>query len=195
MSNGSGSSRRLILVKHSQPVLDPAVPPREWRLGREGAEQSQRLDERLRAFLPFTLVSSPEPKAVRTGEIVATILGITNAIVDGLEEFDRPAMPIVTPEEHERINASIFTTRALPVLGRESADAALARFRAAIDRALAPLPSGHTLVVIAHGTVIALFVAQQTGRDAFELWTSLECADWLQLEMRADAGGDTCDSH
>ncbi len=28
--------RRLILVKHSLPVLEPAVPAREWRLGEEG---------------------------------------------------------------------------------------------------------------------------------------------------------------
>lgn len=143
MSTASASSRRLILVKHAQPELDPAVPPREWRLAHDGEEQSQRLAQRLRAFLPFTLVSSQEPKAVRTAEIVAATLGITSAVVDGLEEFDRPAMPIVTPEEHTRLNASIFTTRALPVLGRESADTALARFSAAIDRALAPLPSGH----------------------------------------------------
>lgn len=189
MSIARASSRRLILVKHAQPVLDAAVPPREWRLGREGEEQSHRLAERLRTFLPFTLVSSPEPKAVRTAEIVAATLGITSAVVDGLEEFDRPAMPIVTRGEHTRLNASIFTTRARPVLGRESADAALARFSAAIDRALAPLPSRHTLVVIAHGTVIALFVAQQTGRDAFELWKRLECADCFDLEM------DECDSH
>ena len=183
MSAPSVSSRRLILVKHAQPVLDPAVAPREWRLGRDGEEQSHRLAERLSAFLPFTLVSSPEPKAVRTAEIVAATLGIASAVVDGLEEFDRPPMPIVPPEEHKRLNASIFTTRALPVLGRESADAALARFNAAIERALAPLSSGQTLVAIAHGTVIALFVAQQTGRDAFELWTSLKCADWFDLEM------------
>lgn len=183
MSAPSAPSRRLILVKHAQPVLDPAVSPREWRLAHEGEEQSHRLAQRLRTFMPFTLVSSPEPKAARTAEIVAATLGIASAVVDGLEEFDRPAMPIVTPEEHRRLNLSIFTTRTLPVLGRESADAALTRFSAAIDRALAPIPAGHTLVVIAHGTVIALFVAQQTRRDAFELWKRLECADWFDLEM------------
>ena len=176
---------RLILVKHAQPVLDPAVPPREWRLGREGEEQSQGLAERLRMFLPFTLVSSPEPKAVRTAEIVAATLGTVTSIVEGLQEFDRPAMPIASPDEHERLNAPIFTTRAQPVLGRESADGALARFSEAIDRVLASTPAGRTLVVIAHGTVIALLVAQQTDRDAFELWKSLDCADWFELEMRA----------
>ena len=86
MSTASASSRRLILVKHAQPVLDPAVPSREWRLTREGEEQSQRLAGRLRTFLPFTLVSSPEPKATRTAEIVAGTLGITSAVVDLLSD-------------------------------------------------------------------------------------------------------------
>jgi broad specificity phosphatase PhoE len=99
-------------------------------------------------------------------------------------------MPIVAPDQHERLNARIFATRAQPVLGRESAEAALARFSAAIERVIAPIPHGHTLVVIAHGTVIALFVARRTGRDAFELWKRLECAEWFELEMRADATVD-----
>jgi broad specificity phosphatase PhoE len=84
----------------------------------------------------------------------------------------------------------ILVKHAQPVLGRESAEAALTRFSAAIERVIAPIPHGHSLVVIAHGTVIALFVARQTGRDAFELWKRLECAEWFELEMRADARVD-----
>jgi 2,3-bisphosphoglycerate-dependent phosphoglycerate mutase len=174
--------RRLILVKHGQPVLDPSVPPREWRLGREGEEQSQRLAERLRIFLPFILVSSPEPKAARTAQIVGARLGITPSVVDGLEEFDRPAMPIVSSEEHERLNAGIFTTRTLPALGRESADAALARFTTAIDQALVSITSCETLVVVSHGTVIALYVEQTSGRDAFDVWKTLSCGDFIVHE-------------
>lgn len=177
--------RWLVLVKHAQPVLNANVPPREWLLGTEGEEQSRELAERLKAFLPFTLVSSNEPKAMQTAAIVAATLGVTSLVANGLEEIDRPAMPILSRDEHERLNASIFTTRALPMLGRESADGALARFSEAINRTLASVPVGQTLVVIAHGTVIALWMAQQTGRDAFELWKSLDCAGWFELELRA----------
>lgn len=42
--------------------------------------------------------------------------------------------------------------------------------------------------MIAHGTVIALFVAQQTGGDAFELWKRLECADWFDLDLGGPTG-------
>ena len=120
-------TRFVVLVKHAQPVLDAEAPPREWRLAAEGEAQSVELAERLKTFLPFTLVSSEEPKAVATAAIVARALGVPHQVRDGLEEFDRPAMPILSPEEHNRVNAVLFEQRDVPVLGRESANAALGR--------------------------------------------------------------------
>ena len=156
-------------------MLEPQVPPREWVLAAEGEAQSRHLAQRLRAFIPLRLVSSPEPKAIRTAEIVAGELGILLDVVPGLEEFDRPAHPIVSRIEHERLNAPIFRERSSRVLGRESADLALARFSDAVRRLRADTPGEHALVVVSHGTVISLFVEQLTGRDAFETWRALEC--------------------
>ena len=177
----SNEGRLLVLVKHAQPVLDAEAPPREWRLSAEGERQSAQLAERLKAFLPLALVSSPEPKATATAAIVSAALGVPHQIWDGLEEFDRPAMPILSPEEHDRVNAALFAQRDVPVLGRESADTALTRFDAAIDGALAATDPHRNLVVIAHGTVIALFVERHTGRDAVEVWRGLRCADFVTL--------------
>ena len=176
----SGDSRVVVLVKHAQPVLDANVPPREWRLSAEGEAQSAQLAERLKVFLPFALVSSPEPKAAATAAIVSAALDVAYHVRDGLEEFDRPAMPILSPEEHDRVNAALFAHRSAPVLGRESADAALARFDAAITASLETTDAPH-LVVIAHGTVIALFVERYTGREALEVWRGLRCTDFVTL--------------
>ena len=169
----------LILVKHARPVLDAGVAPKHWRLGPEGEAQARALADSLRQFLPFHLASSPEPKAKRTAEIVGTALGVPVHVVDGLEEFDRPAMPIVSVDEHQRINAEIFRNPLLPVLGAESADAALRRFTDAVQKAAQATPPGHHVVVIAHGTVIALYVAQQRGDDAFAVWQSLDCGTYV----------------
>jgi broad specificity phosphatase PhoE len=59
------------------------------------------------------------------------------------------------------------------VFGEESAAAALTRFSRAVEGL------GDGAVVVSHGTVISLYVAAQTGRDAFELWQSLELPDLL----------------
>ena len=171
----------LILVKHAQPVLEAGVAPRHWRLGPEGDAQARELAVSLRQFLPFHLVASPEPKATRTAEIVARELGVAVQVVDGLEEFDRPAMPILGVEEHQRINADIFRNRASPTLGRESADSALLRFSAAVQKAERATPDGHHLVIVAHGTVIALYVARQRSDDPFEVWKSLPCGAFVTL--------------
>ena len=183
MSIASLSCRTLVLVKHAQPVMDPSVPPREWQLGPEGEAQSRELADRLRRFLPFTLVSSSEPKATRTAAIVGEALSVAASVADGLQEYDRPAMAIVPRDEHERVNARVFESRRRAVLGRESADAALDRFAAAIERSALASPPNHNLVVIAHGTVIALFVERETGRSAFELWKALRCAEFIPLEV------------
>lgn len=174
-----GSRRQILLVKHAQPVLDPTVPPRQWVLGQEGEAQSRELAGRLAAYLPFNLFSSTEPKAARTAAIVAAQLKIATRSIAGLEELDRRASPIVSAEEHERLNASVFETRDAPTVGEESANDALSRFSAAISHILVTTPPKERIVVVTHGTVIALFLEQQTGANAFDTWRSLRCADFV----------------
>ena len=122
------TSGRIVLVKHAQPLLDATKPAREWDLAVEGEGQSKRLGAALREFVPCQLVSSPEPKALRTCEIVAGELGVSMTVVDGLREIDRPVLPIMSASEHERVNARIFTEFDRRVMGRESAREARDRF-------------------------------------------------------------------
>ena len=181
MSLATTSRKTLVLVKHAQPVLDPSVPPREWTLGEEGQAQARELATRLRPFLPCALISSTECKAQLTAAIVGAELGVIDEAVAGLEEIDRPAMPIVSPSEHESLNARLFEQRDHPVVGCESASAALARFTDAVDRVLREIPAELNVVLIAHGTVIALYVEQQTGRSALDTWRRLGCAEFVTL--------------
>src|SRR5215218_5414518 len=99
----------IVLIKHAQPLLDASKPARDWVLGSQGEEQSRRLGALLRPFLPGRLVTSPEPKALQTCEIVADELDIPMTVVDGLQEIERPVLPIMSPSEHERVNARIFS--------------------------------------------------------------------------------------
>ena len=171
---------QLVLVKHARPVLDPARSARAWRLGPVGETQAAALAKRL--VLPCDLISSPEPKAERTAGIIAGMLGLEPRTVDGLHEFDRPVLPILPADEHLRLNARLFTEPSRPVIGTESARVALARFSAAL------LPEIHArrepnLVVIAHGTVISLFVAAHNAVDAFGFWRALDCGDLAVLDL------------
>ena len=173
---------RVILVKHSTPDLDPSIPARKWPLGAEGEAQSRRLADELSPFQPFRLVSSPEPKAVRTAEVVAETLRMSSTVQDGLQEFDRPVLPFMTAAAHAAFNARLFTEPDRRVIGNESAHEALDRFdralRSAIDGTSEP-----TLVAVTHGTVISLFTAAHNSVDAFDLWKRLTCPSYVVLRL------------
>jgi broad specificity phosphatase PhoE len=172
----------LVLVKHAMPVQEPAVAPRHWRLGLEGEHQSRRLASRLLAYAPLRLVASPEPKALMTGQLVAAELGLNVSAAAGLEEFDRPPLPLMPKAEHERTVAPIFGDLHRLVLGAESGRDALTRFSAAVDTELAQTDAPN-LVAITHGTVISLFVAAHNDIDGFALWKQLACPSFVVLDV------------
>lgn len=174
--------RRIVLVKHALPVLDADVPAREWRLGAEGEAQARTLAMRLRPFAPFQLRSSHEPKAQRTAEVVGSELALSSAAVSGLEEYDRPALPLLPATDHAALNAPIFSDPAMRVLGRESGAEALQRFRSALVTLIESEPSEDPLVIISHGTVISLLVAAHNAIDGFQLWRELSCASFVVLD-------------
>lgn len=161
----------MLLVRHSVPELDPAVPAEEWRLSDDGRQRCGPLAERLRAHEPTGIVSSTEPKARETAELVAGELGLEVQESAALRETARRTVPWLDTEELRRSLQELFDRPDEIVFGEESASHALARFSAALQGL------DERTVVVSHGTVISLYAAGRTGRDAFELWSSLELPD------------------
>lgn len=165
----------MLLVRHSLPELQPGVPSEDWRLSEEGKTRCGPLAERLAGFQPRLLLSSTEPKARETAELVARALGLEVQLSDGLRETARRTVGWLEPDELERGIRRLFERPEDVVYGEESAAAALARFEAAVEG----LPG--SAVVVTHGTVLSLYVAAKTGRDPFELWRSLELPDVVEV--------------
>jgi broad specificity phosphatase PhoE len=165
----------LLLVRHSSPETDPSVPPDEWRLSAEGRRRCGPLAERLAAHAPRTLVSSTEPKARETAELVAPALGLEVQLEAGLGETARRTVGWLDRDAFERGVRELFERPEEIVFGEESAAAALARFEQAVARLREPA------VVVTHGTVLSLFVAARTGRDPYELWRGLELPEVVEV--------------
>ncbi len=163
----------MLLVRHSVPAIDPDVPAEEWRLSAEGRSRCEALAERLATYEPQTIVSSPEPKARETAELVGGQLGLAVRESDDLREQARRTVGWLQREQLEAGIRGLFERRDEVVFGEESAADALARFSRAVDGL------GPGAVVVSHGTVISLYTAARTGRDAFEIWRSLELPDLL----------------
>lgn len=175
--------RKLILVKHSQPAIIPDVPSRQWKLSDVGRRRCRVLAERLAAYEPAVIVTSSEPKAMNTGRIVAGALGVRLETAPNLHEHDRRKVEFLADQEEFRSQViSLLEHPSELVFGSETADEAHRRFAAAIADVVAHHPSGN-LVVIAHGTVIALFVARVAALDPVSLWKSLGLPSFAVLDL------------
>jgi broad specificity phosphatase PhoE len=172
----------LVLVKHGSPVLDPVTPAREWALSGQGEIEALHVAEQLLAYEPFDLVSSPELKARSTAQLIAAARGTHCRVVEDLREIDRRAVPIMEPAGHREMNRSIFSQPDRAVLGSESANTALLRYQSAIQAEIDRCESAH-LVVVSHGTVMALLVARHNTVDAFRFWANLQCGNAVTLAV------------
>lgn len=170
----------LVLVKHSAPQIVPDAPPATWRLSPEGVSRCGPLAERLRPFRPRSIVSSVEPKAAGTAALVAERLGLAVDLVAGLHEHDRRDTPFLGDAAFAAAVRTMFARPNELVLGRETAAEAGTRFAAALEPVLADRPD-EDVIVVAHGTVISLFVAARTRVDGYGLWTRLGLPSFVVL--------------
>ena len=174
---------KLILIKHSLPEIDPDVPANQWLLSSEGRGLCANLAIQLSGYEIDSVISSTEPKAVETGEMLAHSLGKPFRRVDGLHEHDRGDVGYLhRAEDFNRAVHSLFDKPAELVFGRETADVAHQRFSDAIDSVLETY-EGRGLAVVAHGTVISLYVARKTGADPFTMWKRLDTPSYIVIDL------------
>jgi hypothetical protein len=117
---GRPHHRRLILVKHAEPVVESRVPPNRWELSERGRGQSVALAERLRRYRPAAVVASEEPKAMQTACLAADRLGVAAATFRGLHEHDRTGAPFGTQAEFELAAKGFFGNPGALVWGKET---------------------------------------------------------------------------
>jgi broad specificity phosphatase PhoE len=167
----------LILVRHGRPAIDPDTPPTTWPLCPEGRAAVEALSEKIAAYAPAALATSPEPKARETAEIIAARLDLAIDVDPGLHEHKRQHLSFGTEEAFREKIARIFAAPAHPVGGIETADEACDRLAAALSH-----HAGRPLVAVTHGTVLSLYVARLLGCDAHDLWRSLHMPDAFVLD-------------
>lgn len=178
--------RKLILVKHSLPRIDPSVDSREWQLSAEGQRRCERLTEILREHCPEVIVASMEPKALETGKIVAQCLNVQLETAENLHEHDRRGVPFFP----EKGTFEVFVTRFLRepnelVFGNETADQAYERYAEAVDGVLQRHPVGN-VAVVSHGTVMTLFVSRRINVEPVTFWRKLGLPAVVVLTVPGD---------
>jgi broad specificity phosphatase PhoE len=117
-----------------------------------------------------------------TAALLATHLGIGYETAEGLHEHERQTAGYLPGADFD---ATVERCLALPdtlVFGEETAAQAQSRFTHALERAAERCPQS-TLVIVAHGTVIALFAARHLGIDPFPLWQRLALPSFVAFHM------------
>lgn len=146
---------QLLVIRHALPLRSEPGQGSDPDLSPEGIEQAGRLPDALKRFPITRLVSSPQKRAVQTGQPVADALGLPIEVDDRLAEYDRdmehyiPIEQIAAerPEEMARL-----LTGHLPSTVDEGAF--LSRITAAVDDLVSQGDKDDTIAVFSHGGVI-----------------------------------------
>lgn len=142
------------------------------------------LAKELIAFQSEAIVSSLEPKARQTAEIIAEECRLTAQTVEGLHEHDRSHVPYLPKGEFQTLVKEFFSKPDSLVFGSETAMQALDRFETTV-RSFMHASRANGVIFVSHGTVIGLFVASVTGCDGYQLWQKLELPSCVVLDLES----------
>jgi broad specificity phosphatase PhoE len=172
---------RIILVRHSIPAIDPDRPACHWILSPEGVTAAEDLADRLGGFDLTRIVSSDEPKARQTAEIIARAHHWGLDLDPDLREQDRGAVGYLPRADFEAGIARVFASPGELVFGAETADQILARFHTAIARAQHANP-GRDILAVTHGTALAIYLSRVAGIDPLSFWQTMTLPMAVLLE-------------
>ncbi len=172
----------LILVRHSLPEIVLTVAARHWRLSEKGRLRCNPLAAELAPLQPDVLFTSMEPKAIETGQIVASRLDRRVELADGLHEHLRADVQFGSREQFEQAVARFFAQPAQLVFGSETADQAHQRFAWAVNNVIETHPS-KTVAIVTHGTVMTLYVSRAVRLKPFPFWIQLGLPAFVVLSL------------
>lgn len=177
----TGSGRRLVLIRHSLPEIRREVPAADWRLSAEGAARARALAGRIDPGTAGAVYTSVEPKAQETARALAGEWGLTVEPVPGLHEHERPEAQMLSRDDFETKVRALFARPKEQVFGAETAEQARRRFTMAVMRLVAR--GNGDVIVVSHGTVMTLFVAEATGAEPFAFWKRQEMPFAVTLRL------------
>lgn len=170
----------LVLIRHSSPNVDPAIPSTAWGLTDEGKLQASELAKALSRWKPAAIVTSPERKAHETAVLIAASRAIPIVIDEDVKEHRRESAGFLPVANFVHGIEQLLRSSHELVFGDETADAVFDRFERAIERACKITP-GRDQFVVSHGTAISIYVGHVLGVDPVELWHSLKSPTALIL--------------
>jgi broad specificity phosphatase PhoE len=171
--------RRVHFLTHPEVVIDPSVAITDWPLSERGLA-------RLHQALPGpcfqgigAIHASTERKATDTARVVAGHLELSHAEYADLGENDRSSTGYLPRAEFERVADQFFAEPARSARGWARAIDEQRRIVGAVQHVQRNSPADVTTLIVAHGAVGALLMANLLG-DAIS----------RQLDQPGNGGGN-----
>ena len=143
---------QLLLVRHALPLRSEAGQGSDPDLSAEGVEQAKRLPDALQRFPITRLVSSPQRRALQTGQPVADALGLPLEVDERLAEYDYGSTHYTPIEQASEEDLKRLMSGQLP--GEVDQDAFIARVMAGVHDVVAAAGHDETVAVFSHGGVV-----------------------------------------
>lgn len=178
---------KLHLVRHGPVNVDRSIPGAEWQLSPIAKKAIEAVVSKV-SPVPTRIVSSPEPKALGTAEVLARQFDLPVEVRDGLEEHHRrTAQFIEDPDDFRRTIQRLFADPTTIIYGSESAEMALDRFQSTVHAIMSE--RAEDCLIVSHGTVLSLYLGG-FGCQGFELWSNLQLPDlrtvsWPRIERNS----------
>ncbi len=185
---------KIILIRHSNTVLEPQKYNPLWVLSEQGISNAMQLANHPLVQEIDVLYTSNQLKAIHTGVILASKLGVFMKIREDLTELTS-----LTNDWKADYNGFIHDMYT-GVIERhddgESLVEATARFTKAVTEIVALENDKNVIGIVAHGNVLSLFAAQYEDRSALEIHNSIKMPDvavfdWEQKTFTVPFGNHT----
>ena len=174
---------KLIFIRHSAVQINPELPSREWSLSEDGRSRTLHLASQLISHNLTRIITSQEPKASETGQIIASELNLPWQTAPNLHEHNREGVPFFErKDEFVTAVTHFFQNPDTLIFGNETANQTFERFDTAVHHLIAIYPSD-TLAIVSHGTVMALFLSHYNQFNPVPFWQNLKMPDFFVVTL------------
>ncbi len=173
---------RLILVRHAQSMPSSELPESDWPLSALGQDQAAALAPVLAELGVDALASSPYRRAIETLRPFAEAAGLPIAVDPDLRERALGGW-LENPTEVEDAVRRMHADLEFCLPGGETGLACLARFRAALGRAIEQ-SDGAIIAVGSHGGVLSHLLASLEAELPAEFWRRIRNPHLFIFETR-----------
>lgn len=172
--------RLLYLIRHASPMIQPAVPTREWTLSERGVGEAHALADTAAGWGLEALYSSSEAKARATALIIGDALGLPVHIVDGFDELHMPEWIGNADAFNESVRA-ILEGEDMAMRGAETAHTAATRFAAGVRIVM---DGSFPAAVVSHGRIITSWLTSEgLVEDPFETWRAIPMPGYAAVDL------------